>query len=266
MAKARRQMLDPEFGRLVFAKDVSFSADAMLIRTAVAGLVSLMGCFMILLTFTEKKSPNPLIMIPVGVAVICLPLVAWYFLVFRVRTSRFAFYERGLINETCQGLVRLAYDQCISFEFRATRVYVSRLYSHTDVQMIFYSADGSCVAYDSTDLDKNDDLREVRELVSGFIADRLSQQLATKHSVDWCERLRLTSTGVEVTPETFISKPIPFTVPYEQISKIEIREGTCFVYSNDSAKPVFEKPVMLTNFFPGLQLLSRLTPRRLEAE
>src|SRR5687768_9545860 len=83
---------DPEFGDLVYEKDLSLTPTGLLVRGLIAGLLSVLGAFGAVVGREEGKVGVVLI----GLALALAAPAAWYFLAYRDRVSRFRFFRGGV--------------------------------------------------------------------------------------------------------------------------------------------------------------------------
>ncbi|MGL4423032.1 MAG: hypothetical protein ACRCZF_20380, partial [Gemmataceae bacterium] len=180
---------------------------------------------------------------------------AWYFLAYRERFGLFRFYKNGVESVTRHGTQSLSYDQLMTFTANISRVTVNRIYSHTDVLLEFVPQDGtaSALTYHTQDRDPDDSISIIREEVSAKIARSWKSQLASGTMVPWCDGLQFHTDGLQLGPKDAL-------VPYAKLESMEIKKGYFRLYSSSGRKPLFEKQVLLPNFFPGLQLLLQLCP------
>ena len=251
---------DAEFGKLLYAKDLSFTLWGVILCGAFAGFVVMFG--LLLLAFGIKD--GALAPILLGPLAMVLAPAAWYFLVFRTRRSRFRFFERGVEHATLEGDCRLAYADVSTFTYNVTRVYINFIYSHTDAMMRFQSASGADVIYHTQDRDSGDQLHMVLHHASTAVGERLARALRGGEAVEWCGGSRLLPDGLELAIPSVFGRPKRLFVPYVRLARVTIDKGRCWLYEVGNDRPVVEKQVLLPNFFPGLMVLSHQTNGRVQ--
>lgn len=201
------------------------------------------------------------------VLLVCSGL-AW--LIWRLVRCRYEFYERGVIMMRGKHAVReMAYASVRKFTLETIRQYINGIYAGTTLRISLKDELGTTVSFSgrhkerttllgSTILHKSfkgeDEMDILRFMIAKEMLPHLSRQLATAGNVEWCEKARISATGV--TPAR--GKLKKTEVPFSQIKGVGAQAGAYHAFRENDKRSFLFLSVNSPNFWPGLLLFEQL--------
>lgn len=243
-------------GRILFEKKPSAAWSPL---CAVAGVVSIvvgLGLAAFHLTNAQQDATMLLVaigLVPLGIACL-LGSVALRFMSFRC-------HERGVYKASLFGDKMLPYKDVATFTYSAVRHYHNGAYVGTNLSMKFEPLAGCgspAISYSTTVQATDDDLDELRDTISGILAENMIQQLATNKIVPWTSNLTFHREGIQYRPAGWISRGEPQFMKYDDYGGYNIDQGVFYLYKKGEQKPITNEQSSAPNFFPGYFMLLRM--------
>jgi hypothetical protein len=243
-------------GRILFEKKPSAAWPPLCV---VAGIVAIIVgiCLVAGNIIQQPQEPTLLFvgigLVPVGIG--CLVgAVALKYMSFRC-------HERGVYKASLFGDKMLPYKDVATFTYSAVRHYHNGAYVGTHLSMKFDPVAGSgssAISYSTTVQAVDDDLDELRDTISGILAENMIQQLATNQTVPWTTNLTFQREGIQYRPAGWISRGEPQFMKYDDYGGYNIDQGVFYLYFKGQQKPITNEQTSAANFFPGFFMLLRM--------
>lgn len=198
-----------------------------------------------------------------------VPLGLAYFFARHVHVS-IDLYERGLVWKSPIRRGELAYKDLVRLDYGIVRQYVNGLYTGTLVTIGLFAVDGrkfkwvgryketpkgwAFTSFGRT-FEVTDRFDFARELIAIHVADVLESELASKGKVAWTK-------GATITPNGIIpayGRRKGSTIRWEEIHSVAERDGHLMVFDGESRERAFGIPCAGANYFPGLELVARVS-------
>ncbi len=185
----------------------------------------------------------------------------------RIRKSVFRCHEHGIYAYKLSGEKILPFkkiDVCAFDIRRQTRHgrYVGTMYS---IILADHQTTSSGLFHSETVPHEDEELEQLKELVSESIARRMAARYAQARQVQWTPELWFRGTQLEYTKRRrFWRSRKSRQVPLAAIEDYEIRDGWFYLWIQDQQRPAFKVKTATPNFYPGLLLLERLTEQFLQ--
>lgn len=177
------------------------------------------------------------------------------------RRVTFQCRDLGIHKYGLLGPRTLRYADIEAFTCQATRVYNHGVYQGTRITMTFEpvaARKGQQIRLIAIVRNADAALDALRDQVSRMIGSRMAEKLAAGEPVDWTPHLRFRPDGLECRPFSLFGRYEPVVVPYADLQRFEIKDGTFRIWAKDRAKPVVTESTSARNFFPGYFLLSTM--------
>ena len=185
-------------------------------------------------------------------AIACL-LGFLHFRRFAFRCHQFGLIKRGLFNER-----KIRYQHVEAFTFKATRVYVNAVYSHTSLGLDFEpDADHQSqrIQYTVSVPQVDEELIRLRDQIAAMIGTRIWHAVDAGQKVEWTPALSFHQQHLAYTPSGWFGQKATVSIPITEISQFRVNEGQCELFVKGQAKAVIQEQVDARNFFPGLHCL-----------
>jgi hypothetical protein len=173
----------------------------------------------------------------------------------------FRCHERGVYKASMFGDKMLPYKDVATFTYSAVRHYHNGAYVGTHLSMKFDPVPGSgssSISYSTTVQAVDDDLDELRDTISGILAENMIQQLATNQIVPWTSNLTFHREGLQYRPAGWISRGEPQMLRYEDYLNYSVDQGVFYLFKKGEQKAVTNEQTSAPNFFPGFFVLLRM--------
>ncbi len=244
-------------GRILFEKKPSAAWPPI---CAIAGVVAIIvGIVLVAYYFIEQTLEPPMLLIGIGlvpVGILC------FFGAAVVKFMNFRCHQRGVYKASLFGDKMLSYKDVATFTYTAVRHYHNGAYVGTHLSMKFDPQPGSgsqSISYNTTIHSAvDDDLDELRDTISGILAENMIQQLATNQIVPWTTNLTFQREGIQYRPAGWISRGEPQFMKYDDYGGYNIDEGVFYLYFQGQQKPITNEQTSAANFFPGFFMLLRM--------
>jgi hypothetical protein len=243
-------------GRILFEKKPSAAWPPL---AAVAGVVAIIVGIALVAGHIVNQPDEPVMLlvglglVPVGIG--CLVgAVALKYMSFRC-------HERGVFKASVFGDKMLAYKDVATFTYSAVRHYHNGAYVGTHLSMKFDPVPGSgasSISYSTSVQAVDDDLDELRDTISGILAENMIQQLATNQVVPWTSNLTFHREGLQYRPAGWISRGEPQMLRYEDYLNYSVDQGVFYLFKKGEQKAVTNEQTSAPNFFPGFFVLLRM--------
>ena len=243
-------------GRILFEKKPSA---AWIPVCAIAGVVTIIVGIGLVAGHIIQQPDEPVLLlvglglVPVGIGCI-VGAVALKYMNFRC-------HERGVYKASMLGDKMLPYKEVATFTYSAVRHYHNGAYVGTHLTMKFDPVPGSgspSISYNTTVQATDDDLDELRDTISGMLAENMIQQLATNQVVPWTSNLTFHREGIQYRPAGWISRGEPQFMKYDDYGGYNLDQGVFYLYFKGQQKPITNEQTSAPNFFPGFFMLLRM--------
>ena len=254
---------DRRLGRLLFERRPEWAAKS--------GLQVLAGCGTTLLALgatmvSVGKLPWPAL--AAGTAVFGAVCAAWYLFVSGHATLRC--HEHGVWCRWFFREERLRYADLTSFRYALVRRFLNGSYIGTNAELEFvaYTPSGQrTIRFKNSFLHSDAELERLCGTVSRVIAAGMLRDWQAGQPVPWTSRLRFLPEGLEYAPGGWLVRREPQVIPYDEIVRTEIRDGTFSLWRTGREKPAATESVNERNFYPGHTLLTTcFDPTRADEE
>ncbi len=243
-------------GRILFEKKPSATWPPF---CAVLGVIAIVvGIGLIAHYFITRPLDNPTLLIGIGlipVGIMC------FFGAVALKHMSFRCHERGVYKASLLGDKMLAYKDVATFTYTAVRHYHNGAYVGTHLTMKFDPQPGSGfsqISYNTTVQAADDDLDDLRDTISGILAENMIQQLATNQIVPWTSNLTFQREGIQYRPAGWISRGDAKFMKYDDYGGYNIDQGVFYLYFKGQQKPITNEQTSAPNFFPGFFMLLRM--------
>jgi len=152
----------------------------------------------------------------------------------------------------------LRFDRAAAFTFRTVQVNFHGIPLGTTFRLCLEpeSGAGRKPIVFSGSLRKNDpEMDMLRDLASRAVAQRMGRELIAGGRVAWTRQLDLLAQGIEHRSLGLFGRKPPAVLPYEQIARIDIRDGFFSVWRRGRKRAAISGSSSQANFFPGHRLL-----------
>jgi len=237
-------------GRVLFERRPQPALTIFLI--AIGGIMSLVGAIMAATGGIGEMWPL-LLLIPGGLILAGAGVA--------LKFSNFRCHERGVWQSSLLGQKLLKYGDIGSFTYSATRHYHNGAYTGTHLSMHFKPVSpqaGSAIRFSTTVQGDDDDLDELRDVISQAIAARMAGELAAGQAVTWTPNLQFLPQGIRYRPAGMFGRKDFELLPFESYGGQNMDQGVFYLFSNLQPKPVTNEQCSAENFFPGFFLLLQL--------
>ena len=242
-------------GRILFEKKPSPGWSPF---CALAGVLSIVIGIGLAAFYMTQPLDTPLLFVGIGlvpVGIGCLiGAVALRYMSFRC-------HERGVYKASLFGDKMLPYKDVATFTYTAVRHYHNGVYTGTHLSMKFDPQPGSgspAISYSTTVQSSDDDLDELRDTISGILAENMIQQLATNQIVPWTSNLTFQREGIQYRPAGWISRKEPQFMKYDDYGGYNADQGVFYLYRKGEQKPITNEQTSASNFYPGFFMLLRM--------
>jgi hypothetical protein len=172
-------------------------------------------------------------------------------------------HEGGVTERSLFSDRRLLYSQIKSFQFGGVRQFVNGNYRGTWLNIRFTAdPDGPEIAYGEGFQGGDLDLDLLREHVTHVLADRFLERLHQGDKIRWGSSALFTREGLEVWEPRPIDSGMSRHVRYEEGFQYVSENGTFSLYIGDETEAATSFEFSATNFYPGFEMLNRLSPIR----
>jgi hypothetical protein len=170
-----------------------------------------------------------------------------------------SFYETGFVAVTRKGRREAPYADVDTFKFVAVETRINGAHNHTTMGLTLKLREGEPVTI-SQQVPRNDtSFNEISTLLAGMIAGRLARELQQRGEVKWVD-------GVRIAPGTLLAdggfsggQAKLRSIPFASISSAKMRDGKWLCFTQGASEPVLTLSSSDENFFPGLELLRRVS-------
>jgi hypothetical protein len=242
-------------GRILFEKKPSAAWQPVFV---VAGVVAIVVGIGLVIACATQPLETPLLFIGLGLVPVG---IGCFFGAVALKHTSFRCHERGVYKASLFGDKMLAFKDVASFTYTAVRHYHNGAYVGTNLSMKFDAQPGSgssSISYSTTVQAVDDALDELRDMISGILAENMIQQLATNQIVPWTNNLTFQREGIQYRPAGWISRGEPQFMKYDDYGGYNIDQGVFYLYFKGQQKPITNEQTSATNFFPGFFMLLRM--------
>lgn len=242
-------------GRILFEKKPNAAWPPVCV---IAGVVSIVAGIGLVAFYVTQPLDTPLLFVGIGLVPVGIGCL---FGAVALRYMNFRCHERGVYKASLFGDKMLPYKDVATFTYSAVRHYHNGAYVGTNLTMRFDPAPGSGsqpIAYSTTVQAADDDLDELRDTISGILAENMIQQLATNQIVPWTSNLTFQREGIQYRPAGWISRGEPQFMKYDDYGGYNIDQGVFYLYFKGQQKPITNEQTSAANFFPGFFMLLRM--------
>ena len=240
-------------GRVLFERKPQPTLTVLLI--AIGGIMSLVG--VILIATGGIGELWPLVLLVPGGLILAGAGVA-------LKLSNFRCHERGVWQKSIFGQKLLRYADIGSFTYSATRHYHNGAYTGTHLSMSFKPLareTGQTIRFSTTVQGDDDDLDELRDVISHAICARMAGELAAGRGVAWTPNLEFTPQGIRYRPSTMFGRKDFEFLPFNEYGGQSMNQGSFYLFSTLKQKHLMTEECSAENFFPGYYLLLQLCHR-----
>jgi hypothetical protein len=238
-------------GRVLFERRPQPALAVILI--AIGGVMSFIG---VILAATGRIGNDMLplyLLIPGGLILVGAGVA--------LKLSNFRCHERGVWQKSIFGQKMLRYSDIGSFTYGATRHYHNGAYTGTHLSMQFKPVSpqaGSAIRFSTTVQGDDDDLDELRNVISQAIAARMAGELAAGQPVAWTPNLEFAPQGIRYRPAGMFGRKEFEFLPFGSYGGHNMDQGVFYLFASGNPKPVTNEQCSAENFFPGFFLLLML--------
>lgn len=187
------------------------------------------------------------------------------------------FYREGLVARRLSQVREYPYAGAKELTYSLTRQYVNGAYAGTVQELRLLCGDDRKFRYTGQHKERlkqrffsrkpgefkgEDELDQVRDLISFRVAETLAERIALDGSVEWCDRTRLSSEGV--TPGS--GKRKGTLILWGDLYGISLDAGYMHFFLPGEKKSFHAISTNGKNFYPGLVLMRAFVPRIEESE
>jgi hypothetical protein len=155
----------------------------------------------------------------------------------------------------------LRYVDIGGFTYSATRHYHNGAYTGTHLSMCFkplVREAGPMIRFSTTVQGDDDDLDELRDVISHAICVRMAGELAAGRAVAWTPNLEFTPQGLRYRPSSMFGRKDFEFLPLAEYGGQSMNQGSFYLFSTLKQKHVMSEQCSAENFFPGYYLLLKL--------
>ena len=165
-------------------------------------------------------------------------------------------HQHGISKSTPLSNREIRYENLESMSFNLVEEYYNGIYLGTRYFFNFIAtqdAGGGGFYFSIVQRkDVDQDLENLRDYISAYIAKTLDEKLQRDGLVLWTPDIRILKNGIEYHAD----KTWKF-LPIERIAPLQIAQGTFLLRDSTINFPVLQVPFLVPNFFPGLVLLQK---------
>ncbi len=242
-------------GRVLFERRPQPALAVLLI--AIGGIMALVG--VIIIAAGGLRDAAPLALLVPGGLILAAAGAA-------LRLTNFRCHERGVWQKSIFGQKLLRYVDIGSFTYSAQRHYHNGAYAGTHLSLVFKPLlpkagapqAGRPIRFSTTVQGDDDDLDELRDVISHAICARMAGELAAGQTVPWTPNLEFTPHGIRYRPSSLFGRKDFEFLPFECYGGQSLNQGSFFLFSSLRPKHVMSEQCSVENFFPGFYLLLQL--------
>jgi hypothetical protein len=183
--------------------------------------------------------------------------------------TSFRCHERGVWKGSPLGQQTLRYTDVSSFQYSAVRHYHNGVYTGTHLSMRFRPITpdrGPAIKYNTTTHGDDDDLDNLRDVISRAIAVRMADQVHAQQTVRWTSNLQFLPTGISYRPSGLLGRKEPQLLPFADYGGYDLKQGVFYLFARGNKQYVTTEQASAENFYPGFFLLLMLLHQPTEAE
>ena len=242
-------------GRILFEKKPAATWPPLCVLTGVVAIIIGIG---LVIAYAQEPLETPLLFVGIGL----MPVGIGCFVgAVAMKKMNFRCHERGVYKASLFGDNMLAYKDVATFTYSAVRHYHNGAYVGTHLSLKFDPQPGSGaspISYSTTVQATDDDLDELKDTISGILAENMIQQLATNQIVPWTTNLTFQREGIQYRPAGWVSRGEPQFMKYDDYGGYNVDQGVFYLYLKGQQKPITNEQISAPNFFPGFVMLLRM--------
>jgi len=180
----------------------------------------------------------------------------------RFRCQQFGVHHKGIFTAARQ----LRYEEIDEFTYMAIRQYHNGIYIGTSLTITLKPPAGSDkkrIRYFTGAKQADSALEQLRDYVASAVGAKLLERIDQGEHVPWAKSATLTPEGIEYRPGGFVARKDPIFIPFAQVQRFDMQEGTFYLWQHGNAKSAMQLSCQAPNFYPGFWALCQLLQSRM---